>query len=92
MAVSLTDPTQLRGLLQRASPAIAQTAAGAPAELKASVALLAGAISEYSVALDKAGYQLATVSPDMVTKLESPQVQDALNRVDSYVRRVCGSS
>lgn len=92
MAVSMTDPPQLRGLVQHASPAIARSAAAAPPEIKADVAVLVSTMAEFTVAFDKAGYELAKVSPDMVTKLDTPEVQVALSHVDNYVRKTCGPS
>lgn len=89
MSISLTDPSQLRRLTQHASPAIAQSAASAPPEVKADVALLVTTIADYAAALEKAGYELAKLPPDMVTKLQTPPVQNAINHVDSYVRKAC---
>ncbi len=92
MAISLTNPPQLRGLVGHASPAIAQSAAAAPPEIKADVAFLVTTIVEYTAALEKAGYELAKLPPDMVVKLQSPPVQNALSHVDTYVRKACGPS
>ncbi len=92
MAISLTDPPQLRGLVQHASPAIAESAPSAPPEVKADVALLVSTVAEYTTALEKAGYELSKLSPDMVMKLQTPQVQNAISHVDSYVRRACPPS
>jgi hypothetical protein len=92
MSISLTDPPQLRGLAQDASPAIAQSAASAPPEIKADVALLVTTIAAYTGALEKAGYELAKLPPDMVMKLQAPQVQNAINHVDNYARKSCGPS
>jgi hypothetical protein len=90
MAITMSDPPQLRGLVQHASPAMAQSAASAPPEIRADVALLVSTIADYAAALDKAGYELAKLPPDMVMKLQTPPVQDAINHVDSYVRKACG--
>jgi hypothetical protein len=89
--LSMTDPPKLRGLVQHASPAMAQSAAAAPPEVKADVALLVTAIAQYSEALETAGYEeLAKLPPDMVMKLQSPQVMAAINHVDMYVRKAAG--
>lgn len=92
MAISLTDPPQLRSLVAHASPSMARSAAAAPPEIKADVAFLITTIADYTAALEKAGYELAKLPPAMVMKLQSPPVQNALNHVETYVRTACGPS
>jgi hypothetical protein len=92
MAVSLTNPPQLRILAPHASRAITQSAPLAPPEVKADVAVLATAIPDLAAALDAADYELAKLPPDKAMMLQSPPVMTAINDIDNYVRSTCAAA
>ena len=92
MAVSLTDPPQLRLLAPRAALAITQSAPLAPPEVKADVTVLATAIPDLAAALEAADYELAKLPPDKAMMLQSPPVMTAIAGIDKYVRSTCAAA
>jgi len=89
MSISLTDPRQLRALVEDAGPAFTQALPTAQADVRPDVSLLTSTIADYRSALDNAGYDITKLAPDMVTKLQSPLVVGAMSRLEGWAKKAC---
>jgi hypothetical protein len=87
--ISMTSPDRLRQLLQAAAPAAAESATLAVKEVQPDVTKVSGALGELRAALEAADYQLAKLPPDMVVKLQSTPVRDAINHVEQFTGKAC---
>jgi len=89
MSLSLTDPQQLRALVEDAGQGFAQALPSAQSDVRPDMGVLAATIADYRSALDNAGYDVTKLAPDMVTKLQSPPVVKAMSRLDDWAKRAC---
>ncbi len=89
MALSLSDPMQLRALAQGVGAAFARAAPAAPPDARPDLGILASTIADYRASLDNSGYDVTKLSPDMVTKLQSPPVVEAMSRLGSWIKSAC---
>lgn len=62
----------------------------APARIRAEVKTVAGAVSIFVAALEKANYDLARVPPDARSALAAPSFKVASTRIAHDARQVCG--
>ncbi len=85
VGANVTNPAQLKTVLDEVEPAVRKAVSEAPEEIKADVQYLADAFKKISDSLDS-GQQL-----DIAT-LSDPQFQVAADRVTRYGREVCAIS
>ncbi|MGH9277086.1 MAG: hypothetical protein ACRD12_03110 [Acidimicrobiales bacterium] len=89
MPVSLTDPTVLRTLVEDATGVAGQLKASAPGGARAAVESLSTTLAALRSALDAADYELAKLPPNLVTRMQSPVVADAISALEAAVAKAC---
>lgn len=86
---SLGDPGTLRQLLADSGPIIQQAEAAAPPDIKPDVTLLANSSRELLVLLERVDFDFTKVPPAEVSRIQTPEVQAAGQRLAAYTRDVC---
>ncbi len=89
---TVRDPAQLRDVLGRAVDAIRQAEAVAPSEVKADVTLVGRTYGEFLTALERVDFAITQVPREDVQKVQAREFRSANERLQVYVRDVCGST
>ena len=89
---SVAEPQQLRRALEEATRAIEEAEQTAPAEIKTDVAVLASQFRDLVLILDQAGFDFTKIPPASLGRLQSPEIQSATQRVNTYVGQNCRTS
>ncbi len=82
------DPVKLRAATIDAEAAIRQARAQAPAEIKSDVTKVAETASQVLAALQKNNFDLGRTSE--ISKLQEPEFQTSLTKMNRYARAHCG--
>lgn len=90
LASKISDPSQLSPYLEELASVVEQAVAVAPSEITTDVKVLAGAVTGYVNALEKANYDYTKLPPEARDTIQSPDVQAASTRVSAYAKNVCG--
>lgn len=87
LSISLTDPARLQSLASAVAATAAQSGGAAPPSATADLGVLAKAVADVKSGLDQAGYDLAKLPPDLVTRLQSPDFVAAREEHWNRIRR-----
>jgi hypothetical protein len=89
ISVSLTDAARLPGLLEQGNGSLAEAEPLSPAGSKADVAALRSTVRALHDALEQAGYDLSKLPPSLLSTIGSPEVLDAIRRLDANAAKAC---
>lgn len=87
--MSLTDVERLPGLLEKGRGSLAEAEPLSPAESKADVAALRSTVGSLHGELEQAGYDLSKLPPTLLSKIGSPEVLDAVRRLEANAAKAC---
>ena len=86
---SVSEPGQLRDLLQDARSDIKEAREVAPLEIKADAENVARVFDEYVTALEKVDYMVTRVPIEVAQRVSSPEFLAGAQRIEAYARANC---
>jgi hypothetical protein len=90
-AGKLTDgPDAFKQLEENAQAELSQLVKEAPSQIKAPVTTLVNAEDQFFNALKTANFDVTKVDTTALSSFQSPQVMQAIDQIDSYLKGTCG--
>ncbi len=90
-ATKLTASTEsLKQLEENAHSELSQLVAEAPSQIKDSVTTFVGAENKFFSALQAANFDVTKVDTSTLSSFDSPDVTQAIGKIDSYLEGTCG--
>lgn len=83
-------PAMLRQLYTQAQHTLQQMINTAPKELRDDVVLVAGGLSQFIAALEKANFDITKLEPESLQIFQDPRYTAASGRYTAYLSEICG--
>lgn len=83
------DPARLEEALARANEEVEEATRSAPEEIRPDTVVLADAFQDLISALERVDYEFTQLSLESLASLDSPEVQAAQQRLDTYRIETC---
>lgn len=91
-ALTTGDPKQLEKFEENALSALSGIVASAPSEIKGALATLATGDQKFFDSLKAANFNIAKVSPETLSELQTPEFTQATDKITAYLATTCGIS